>query len=103
MVIEPVTIEGLRRLIVQLREDIPRDVQVSNATRFVKDLGLSSLELIGLVFLCEQTFGVSLVSEEGLLSRLNTVGEAVAAIEDLQRRAGGAARPGDQAAAANGH
>jgi acyl carrier protein len=80
----PVSIPALRGLIEQLRETMPESLEVNAQTRFVGDLGLASLELIGLVFLCEQTFSVNLVEQSGLLARIQTVGQAVEAIRSLQ-------------------
>jgi acyl carrier protein len=78
------TIRGIQQLVRQLRPDAPPDTPLSRETRFVADLGLASLELIGLVFLCEQTFSVSLIDQPGLLARLHTVGETVDALRKLQ-------------------
>jgi acyl carrier protein len=83
----PVCIAAMEELLAQLKPDETERVTLSPDTRFVMDLGLSSMQLIGLVYLCEQTFKVSLVSQRGLLQRLNTVGQAVAAIGALQRGA----------------
>jgi acyl carrier protein len=81
---QPVSIQALRQLIEQLRETAPESLEVNAQTRFVGDLGLASLELIGLVFLCEQTFSVNLVEQNGLLAKIQTVGQAVDAIRSLQ-------------------
>jgi acyl carrier protein len=75
------TMEALVRQIQ--RQPIPAN-DFGPHSRFVADLGMKSLELIGLVFICEQTFGVSLVSRPGLLARLQSVGEAIEAIRLLQ-------------------
>jgi acyl carrier protein len=83
---EAVSITAMQRLITQVRgEEAPQLSEVTRDTRFVSDLGFASLELIGLVFLCEQTFEVALVSQPGLLAKLQTIGEAVDAIGELQR------------------
>ncbi|MEJ0034880.1 MAG: hypothetical protein WDO68_02125 [Gammaproteobacteria bacterium] len=84
---EQATVASMQRLIAQVREQSPSQIVVDRDTRFVTDLGLASLELIALVFLCEQTFAVQLVSQPGLLARLHTIGVAIDAIGDLQRAA----------------
>jgi acyl carrier protein len=84
MNVHPATLDSLRDLIRQIHAERPLDVVVGADTRFVTDLGFTSLELIGLVFLCEQSFGVSLIDQGGLLSQLRTVGQAVTAIDNLQ-------------------
>ncbi len=73
-----------RRLISQVKQMEIGEVNVTPETRFGADLGMKSLELVGLVFMCEQTFGVSLVSRPGLLVKLQTVGEAVETIRLMQ-------------------
>lgn len=81
---QPATVYGIQQLVGQLRPDAPLETSLSRETRFVADLGLASLELIGLVFLCEQTFSVSLIDQPGLLATLHTVGETVDALRKLQ-------------------
>jgi len=84
MSMQPVTITALCELLQQLRNGAPLPTELRPGTRFVNDLGLASLELIGLVFLCEQAFGVNLIDQPSLLARLQTVGETIDAIRDLQ-------------------
>ena len=86
MSIQPVTIEAMRKLIEQVRDGFALTVEVRHETRFAQDLGFASLELVGLVFLCEQTFKVSLANRADLVSRMQTVGQAVDAIRSLQMR-----------------
>jgi acyl carrier protein len=81
---QPATVETIQVLIEQLRPEAPPMTPMGRETRFVADLGLASLELIGLVFLCEQAFSVSLISEPGLLATLHTVGQTVDALRQLQ-------------------
>jgi acyl carrier protein len=83
----PVSIATLQTLIADLRDE-PLRHELTPQTRFVQDLGLASLELIGLVYLCEQTFGISLVGQPGLLAKLLTVGQTLEAIDDLCRAQG---------------
>jgi len=82
------SVHAIQQLIEQLRPEAAAGTQVCRETRFVTDLGLASLELIGLVFLCEQTFSVNLISQPGLLSKLHTVGQTVDALLGLQGSAG---------------
>jgi acyl carrier protein len=84
------TVDALQSLIENLLGE-PVSQPVRRDTRFVQDLGLASLHLIGLVYLCEQTFNVSLVSRAGLLATLHTVGETVDAIVTLQRESSSSA------------
>jgi len=75
----------MQRLVLQIQQGSTPDTgSFSAQSRFVTDLGMKSLELIGLVFICEQTFGVSLISQPGLLAKLETIGQAVDAIRKLQ-------------------
>lgn len=78
------TVPVLQGLLEQLRGDAALSQEVRRETRFVEDLGLASLELIGLVYLCEQTFEVSLVSQSGLLASLRNIGQTIDAITALQ-------------------
>lgn len=73
-----------RQLISQVKQVEIDEDHLSLETRFAADLGMKSLEIVGLVFMCEQTFGVSLVTRPGLLVKLQTVGEAVEAIRLMQ-------------------
>jgi acyl carrier protein len=84
------TVEALQSLIESLRGE-PLSEPLRRETRFVQDLGLESLQLIGLVYLCEQTFNVSLVSRAGLLATLHTIGQTVDALAELQRSSAGEA------------
>ena len=78
------TIQSLQHLIEQIRGGGPLRKALTSHTRFVEDLGMASLELIALVYLCEQTFSVSLTELSGLIEKLHTVGQSVAAIAGLQ-------------------
>lgn len=46
-------------------------------TRFVEDLGLDSLTLVALVFICEEEFQVSMVDQGEELAKLHTVGDTL--------------------------
>lgn len=81
---QSVTIEVMRQLIEQLRDGVPLQTEVRHETRFSEDLGLGSLELVGLVFLCEQTFNISLIDRSDLITRIRTVGQAMDTIRSLQ-------------------
>ena len=72
-------------LVAQLRADIPIAKPFSRDTRFVADVGLCSLDMVGLVFLCEQTFQVDLTSEPELVPTLHTIGQVIDAIEAIRR------------------
>ncbi len=86
MSIQAVTIEAMRQLIEQVRDGVALKAEVQHETRFVQDLGFASLELVGLVFLCERTFKVRLANRSDLISRMQTVGQAMDAIHSLQMR-----------------
>lgn len=86
MATEPASLDSMQRLIAQLRQEGScHSAEVTAETRFVADLGFASLELIALVFLCEQAFDVSLASQPALLAELQTVGGTVEAICKLQQ------------------
>src|SRR6185369_12376134 len=72
-------IDGMRRT------SDAQSIPLRGELKFVADLGFTSLELIGLVRLCEQTFGVTLVTQQALLDRIQTVDQALQAIADLQQ------------------
>jgi len=77
------TLEALQLLVEQLRDTrLPAPLRRDDS--YVDDLGFASVELVGLVFLCEQRFGVELVSQRGLLKTLKTAGLTVDAINRLQ-------------------
>ena len=86
------TVDALQSLLESLLGE-PVSQPLQRDTRFVQDLGLASLHLIGLVYLCEQTFNVSLVSRAGLLATLHTIGQTVDAIAELQRSSATSAGP----------
>jgi acyl carrier protein len=93
------TLEALQLLTEQVR-GAPLPEPLRRETRFVDDLGMASVELIGLVFLCEQRFVVELVNQRGLLATLKTAGLTIDAIERLkQARATGAAKSSSAATA----
>ena len=74
----------LQDLIIQiLPEPVPR-ASLMPGTRLVADIGLESIDLIGLIYLCEQQFGVDLVSQGELLAKISTVGEVLDFIEALR-------------------
>lgn len=77
-------IDTMSALIRQVRGDVPLPGPVTAASRFMADLGLDSLQVVGLVFLWEQQYGVSMSGQEELLANLQTVGQAMDAIRALQ-------------------
>jgi acyl carrier protein len=78
------TLQSFQRLIEQIRGGEPLAAVAGRDTRLVEDLGMASLELIALVYLCEQTFEVSLVRLSGQLETLRTAGQCVDALVALQ-------------------
>jgi acyl carrier protein len=82
-----VTIAAMTELIQQIRGQQPLPGVITHETRFMADLGLDSMQVIGLAFLWEQTFGVSISEQEDLLARLETVGQAIDAIRSMQASA----------------
>jgi acyl carrier protein len=78
------SIENMSELIRQIRGDASLPGPITAGSRFMADLGLDSLQVIGLVFLWEQHYGVAMSEHEELLASLDTVGQAVAAIRALQ-------------------
>jgi len=82
------TLEALQLLVEQLRGTrLPAPLE--REASYVDDLGFASVELVGLVFLCEQRFGVELVSQRGLLKTLKTAGLTVDAINRLRQEVDG--------------
>lgn len=51
--------------------------KVTAETRFVEDLGLDSMTLVALVFLCEEAFGIDLEGHGEKLAGLLTVGDSL--------------------------
>jgi acyl carrier protein len=78
------SLEALQDLIIQiLPEPVPR-TSILPETRLVADMGLESIDLIGLIYLCEQRFSVDLVSQGELLANITTVGEVLDFITTLR-------------------
>jgi acyl carrier protein len=82
------TVENMSELIRQVRGDAPLPGPVTAGSRFMADLGLDSLQVVGLVFLWEKQYGVAMSEQEELLAGLQTVGQAVEAIRSLQSASG---------------
>lgn len=81
-----VDLRVMEKLVTQIRQNPAAQTKpFTPQTRFVADLGLKSLELIGLVFICEQTFNVQLTAHPGLIAKLHTVGQALDVIHLLQQ------------------
>lgn len=81
---EPVSLETIRQLIVQIAPPALAAGEIVASSNLVSDIGLESIDLVGLVFLCEQTFGVNLVAQGELLRNLTTVGRVLDFIAALQ-------------------
>jgi acyl carrier protein len=82
-----VTVAAMSELIQQIRAQQPLPGDITRESRFMADLGLDSMQVIGLAFLWEQRFAVSISDQEDLLARLETVGQAIDAIRTLQATA----------------
>ena len=73
--------ENLKQFIVEEFKVNPDDV--TPEAELVGDLGINSLELADLVYLCEEKFNVSIDDED--LHNFNTVGDVVRYIEAAQK------------------
>ncbi len=69
--------ENLKQFIVEEFKVNPDDV--TPEAELVGDLGINSLELADLVYLCEEKFNISIDDED--LHNFNTVGDVVRYIE----------------------
>ncbi len=73
--------ENLKQFIVEEFKVNPDDVTLE--AELVGDLGINSLELADLVYLCEEKFNVSIDDED--LHNFNTVGDVVRYIEAAKK------------------
>ncbi len=73
--------ENLKQFIVEEFKVNPDDV--TPEAELVGDLGINSLELADLVYLCEEKFNVSIDDED--LHNFNTVGDVVRYIEAAKK------------------
>ena len=73
--------ENLKQFIVEEFKVNPDDV--TPEAELVGDLGINSLELADLVYLCEEKFNISIDDED--LHNFNTVGDVVRYIEAAQK------------------
>ena len=71
--------ENLKQFIVEEFKVNPDDV--TPEAELVGDLGINSLELADLVYLCEEKFNISIDDED--LHNFNTVGDVVRYLETL--------------------
>jgi len=69
------TKEELIDLISRIK-DIAKE-EVSHDSKFVDDIGLSSIQLVSLVVLCENELDIDLLSDPTLFSKISSVGEAL--------------------------
>lgn len=74
---EEANMENMKQLIGQLRRGWKLPQDFGPETHLIKNLGLTSLELIGLIFLCQNRFKVSLITTDDVTTRIQTVGQAV--------------------------
>jgi acyl carrier protein len=81
-----INVTTFKSLVTQLRPEVAENKPFGRDTRFMADLGLGSLELIGLVFLCEESYQVDLTSHAEMVATLQTVGETIDAIAYLRRQ-----------------
>lgn len=73
--------ENLKQFIVEEFKVNPDDVTLE--AELVGDLGINSLELADLVYLCEEKFEVSIDDED--LHNFNTVGDVVRYLESAKK------------------
>lgn len=73
--------ENLKQFIVEEFKVNPDDV--TPEAELVGDLGINSLELADLVYLCEEKFNVSIDDED--LHNFNTVGDVARYLEAAQK------------------
>lgn len=73
--------ENLKNYIVEEFNVNPDDVTLE--AELVGDLGINSLELADLVYLCEEKFNISIDDED--LHNFNTVGDVVKYLEAAQK------------------
>ncbi len=73
--------ENLKQFIVEEFKVNPDDV--TPEAELVGDLGINSLELADLVYLCEEKFNISIDDED--LHNFNTVGDVVRYIEAAKK------------------
>jgi acyl carrier protein len=78
---EDIMFENLKQFIVEEFKVNPDDV--TPEAELVGDLGINSLELADLVYLCEEKFNISIDDED--LHNFNTVGDVVRYIEAAQK------------------
>ena len=73
--------ENLKQFIVEEFKVNPDDV--TPEAELVGDLGINSLELADLVYLCEEKFNISIDDED--LHNFNTVGDVARYIEEAKK------------------
>ncbi|MBQ4444340.1 MAG: acyl carrier protein [Clostridia bacterium] len=67
--------EIAEKVIAIVKETLRCKVEVTEATSFVKDLDVDSLDLVELIMEVEQAFGVEV--EDDMLKSIHTVGDVV--------------------------
>ena len=77
-------LEKLSKLIFQVTKLDPDKVEITRETDFVKDLGMDSITLVSLVFLCEKQFDIPLSKHPDTLSSLTSVGKTLDFFEQFK-------------------
>ena len=70
-------LDKLSKLIFQVSKLDPDKVKITRETDFIKDLGMDSITLVSLVFLCEKQFEIPLSKHPDTLKSLTTVGKTL--------------------------
>lgn len=70
-------IKALSDIIFQVTQLDPETTSIDINTEFVKDLGMDSISLVTLVFMCEQVFEVRLSQHPEVLTNLTSVGSTL--------------------------
>lgn len=84
---QDVTMAALAEIVHELTDGRIAADQVRPQARLLEDLGLDSLTLMALVFMCESRFMLDLSSHTASLPRLVTAGQALEFLHSLRRTA----------------
>lgn len=80
-----ITMAALAEIVHELTDGRVAADQVRPHARLLEDLGLDSLALMALVFMCESRFKLDLSSHTESLPRLATAGQALEFLHSLRR------------------
>ena len=75
-------------LIELIEESLGQAVErasITNETRFLEDLGMDSITLITLLFLCEEKYGLDLSDRAEEVSKLYRFGECIRFMQECQQ------------------